>query len=191
MSGSTPTAPLSPRADRRDEPKAHPRTMLVLAVIATVLAISSVPPKPASGGTHADALVSSPAVLASAERGAWLMPLRDRLRVLGGVVSVGSQAVRAQQALVERVASVSNRLVGWLDGFVVSGGAARYAPAVGRSDQIGQGAWLEYLAAYSIDDEAADVTGSADPFGSGYGCPDGMVDGDDLLYRIAELAQDF
>jgi len=165
--------------------------MLVLAVIATVLAISSAPPRPASGGTSAGVNRSSPAVLASADRGAWLLPLRGRLGVLGGVATVGSQALSAQRVVVERLAGVRSLLIGWLDGFGGSAGAMLDAPAPSSGDQSGHAAWLEYLAAYSIGDGAADVTGSADPFGLGYGCPDGMVDGDDLLYRIEELALDF
>ena len=172
MSGPTPNDRTHAGADRpkRDEPRAHPRTMLVLAVVATVLAISSAPPRPASGGMGS---AGTPAVLASAQR----LPVESGFGALGRAVMAGSHALRAQLVLIELQAIWHSGLVGGLEAVLP------IAPAADGT----QVAWAEYLTAYSVGDPLADVTQTNDPLGFGFGCPDGVVDGDDLLYRLAEL----
>lgn len=178
---------------RSDEPRAHPRAMLTLAVIATVLAIASAPPRDASGGSDPAAQTR---VLATAARGAWRVPMADRLGSLVvlielavqrvGTVSASWQIASSWSRVVDRVRAVADRL--HLD----AASTAQHAPA-GRltptiSQQIARDAWEEYLALYQAGDPRADLTTPGGLFADGYGCPDGAIDQADLMYRLDVLA---
>lgn len=174
-------------------PRAHPRALLTLVVIATVLAVATAPPRDASGGAEPAAQTR---VLAVAAPSAWRVPLSDRLDSMGvligraarrvGTVSASWQAAAWWSRVADRVRGVAGRLS--LDAASTARGtsAGRLSPTM--SKQIASDAWAEYLALYQAGDPRADLTAPGGLVADGYGCPDGSIDQADLMYRLDELA---